>query len=198
MIDTNLLLASGASYRKITKGQVIFKEGTEPTFYHQLIEGRLKLVNINDNGRECLHDFVEEGESFGEIALLQHTAYVVTAVAEEDSVVIRLPVNDFYYILDEYPNQFINMLQLLSLRLKFKTILLKELYNYSPASRIKSFINYIKGQKKFVCPQTSKLLLTRQQIADMTGLRVETVIRTMKSLQKDALVTIDEKGKVYC
>lgn len=198
MLDTNLLLAAGASYRKINKGQVIFKEQTDPSFYYQLAGGRLKLVNHNDAGRECLHDFVDAGESFGEIALLLNQCYVVTSVAEEDSIIIRLPKNDFEYLLQQYPEQMKNMLQLVSARLRFKTLLLKELYNYSPASRIKSFINYIKGQKKFICPETQKLLLTRQQIADMTGLRVETVIRTMKSLQKEALVTIDDKGKVYC
>jgi CRP-like cAMP-binding protein len=39
-------------------------------------------------------------------------------------------------------------------------------------------------------------LLTRQQVASMTGLRVETVIRVMKELEEQKMITI-EKGKVY-
>jgi CRP-like cAMP-binding protein len=39
--------------------------------------------------------------------------------------------------------------------------------------------------------------LTRQQIADMTGLRVETVIRSIRHMQDKGALVID-KGKVYC
>jgi CRP-like cAMP-binding protein len=37
---------------------------------------------------------------------------------------------------------------------------------------------------------------TRQQIADMTGLRVETVIRSIKNLEQQRLLSIDEQGKI--
>lgn len=39
--------------------------------------------------------------------------------------------------------------------------------------------------------------LTRQQIADMTGLRVETVIRSIRQMEEKGELVID-KGKVYC
>lgn len=48
-----------------------------------------------------------------------------------------------------------------------------------------------------MCPKCNKLLLTRQQLANMTGLRVETVIRTIKDLEEKKIVSI-QKGKVYC
>jgi CRP-like cAMP-binding protein len=57
-------------------------------------------------------------------------------------------------------------------------------------------LSYFKKTKKNICPDCNKIKLTRQQIADMTGLRVETVIRTIKQLEEKGEVTI-EKGKVY-
>lgn len=198
MFDTALLLALGATYRNLEKGQVIFQEETVPIFYHQLVEGRVKLVNCTPSGRECIHDFIEIGESFGEIALLQDVPYITTALTEDASTILRLPKNDFNCLLRQHPEHCHELLKVLSTRLRFKTLLVRELYNYSPTIRIKSFIASIKGQKKFICPITKKLLLTRQQVADMTGLRVETVIRTLRALQKESVVQIDEKGKVYC
>jgi CRP-like cAMP-binding protein len=41
-----------------------------------------------------------------------------------------------------------------------------------------------------------KIDYTRKQIADMSGLRVETVIRIMRNLYNKRILTI-EKGKVY-
>ena len=56
---------------------------------------------------------------------------------------------------------------------------------------------YFKEYKKFICEKCHRVNLTRQQIADMTGLRVETVIRTIKNLEHKGDLVID-KGKVYC
>jgi CRP/FNR family transcriptional regulator, cyclic AMP receptor protein len=198
MLDINLLLATGATYRNCSRNEIIFNEGNSPFFYYQLVQGRIKLVNFNESGRECIQDFIEPGESFGEIALLEKTDYVVTAIVETDVLIIRLPKNDFNAMIMQYPGCCYDLMQILCRRLRFKTQLVKDLYNYSPTSRIKSFITYIKGQNKFICPATKKLMLTRQQIADMTGLRVETVIRTFKNLHRESIVRIDEKGKVYC
>jgi CRP-like cAMP-binding protein len=39
-------------------------------------------------------------------------------------------------------------------------------------------------------------MMTRQQLANMTGLRVETVIRTIKQMEKDEKLSI-VRGKVF-
>jgi CRP-like cAMP-binding protein len=39
--------------------------------------------------------------------------------------------------------------------------------------------------------------LTRQQVANMTGLRVETVIRSIRNMNENGQLVI-ERGKVYC
>jgi CRP-like cAMP-binding protein len=76
-------------------------------------------------------------------------------------------------------------------------MLLKEIASHSPETTIRSLLAYLKKYKKNFCPQCNKVKLTRQQIANMTGLRVETVIRTIRLLHEKGELTID-KGKVYC
>jgi CRP-like cAMP-binding protein len=66
-------------------------------------------------------------------------------------------------------------------------MILSEISFYDPEHRIASLIQYLKeklgnGKDPFIVP------LTRQQLADMSGLRVETVIRTVK--------TMEEQGKL--
>jgi CRP-like cAMP-binding protein len=41
-----------------------------------------------------------------------------------------------------------------------------------------------------------KVDLSRQQLADMLGLRVETVIRAIKKLQDKSIIIV-KKGKIY-
>lgn len=61
--------------------------------------------------------------------------------------------------------------------------------------RILTLLNYIKKQED-VKAKELQIDLTRQQIADMTGLRVETVIRTIKDMEAKEQIRI-EKGKLF-
>jgi CRP-like cAMP-binding protein len=69
--------------------------------------------------------------------------------------------------------------------------------NHDPEHSISALLNYFKETKKNICTKCNMVKLTRQQIADMTGLRVETVIRTIRSMHEKGDLHI-KKGKVYC
>jgi CRP-like cAMP-binding protein len=197
MIDIDLLLTYGATYKKVAKGDTIFTEGGRALFYHQLVEGRVKWVNIDDDGKEFIQHLIEPGECFGEMPLFDDEPYAATAVADEDSLVLRLHHSTFQQVLKDYPQILGSFTKLLAQRLRFKFMLVKELSSYSPGHRIITLITYMKQNKINMCPKCNKLLLTRQQLANMTGLRVETVIRTIKDLEEKKFLSI-HKGKVYC
>jgi CRP/FNR family transcriptional regulator, cyclic AMP receptor protein len=197
MIDVDLLLACGATYKKVAKGEIIFREGGIASFYHQLVSGKVKWINIDDEGKEYIQYLVQPGESFGELPMFDDEPYAANAVAEEDSLVLRLHRSTFHNLLKEQPQLHFAFSKLLAQRLRFKFMLVKELSCYSPGHRIITLINYLKENNKNYCPKCHKLLLTRQQLANMTGLRVETVIRTIKDLEDQKFLSIT-KGKVYC
>jgi len=197
MIDIDLLLACGASYKKVTKGEIIFMEGSIASFYHQLVEGKVKWFSNDDEGKEYIHHIIQAGESFGEVQLFDNECFAAPAIAVEDSILICLHRSSVENLLQNNPQIHFAFSKLLAERLRFKFMLVKELSCYSPGHRIITLINYLKQSNKNYCSKCHKLLLTRQQIANMTGLRVETVIRAMKDLEEQHMLTI-EKGKVYC
>lgn len=197
MVDIDTLLAWGAAYKKIEAGEIIFMEGSECHFYHQLVSGKVRWVNINDEGREFLQTIIDPGESFGELPLFDEQPYAATAIADESCVVIRLHKPTFLKMLAENQAIHFTFTRLITQRLRFKFYILKEIAAHDPENSISKLIAYLKENKKNYCPKCNQLKLTRQQIADMTGLRVETVIRTIRNLHDKGTVTI-QKGKVYC
>jgi CRP/FNR family transcriptional regulator, cyclic AMP receptor protein len=197
MIDIDSLLSWGATYRKVQKGEIIFMEGSSANFYYQLIEGKVKWVNINEDGRELIQLLIEEGESFGEIPLFDDEPYVATAVAETDSLIIRLHKNSFQQLLKENQELHLEFTKMMAKRLRYKFFILKELAFYDPEHRISALLNYEKRKHQQPCAKSHLLQLTRQQIADMTGLRVETVIRAIRHMHDKGEVLI-QRGKVYC
>jgi CRP/FNR family transcriptional regulator, cyclic AMP receptor protein len=197
MIDIDTLIAWGATFKKVRSNDILFKEGVQCQFYHQLVSGTVRWVNVNEEGKEFLQIIINPGESFGELPLFDDEPFAATAIANEDVVIIRLHRSIFHKLLNENPQIHFAFTKLLTQRLRFKLFVLKEMANHNPENSISILLSYFKQTNKNICPKCSRINLTRQQIADMTGLRVETVIRTIKNLQTKGKLVI-AKGKVYC
>jgi CRP-like cAMP-binding protein len=197
MLNVDLLLAWGAAYKKLNAGEIIFNEGQPCNFYHQLVSGNVRWVNIGDEGKDCVLSVVEPGESFGEYPLFDEGPFAATAIAETDCIIIRLHKPTFLQLLKENCELNFAFTQLLSRRLRFKLSIIKSFASNCPEKIIANLINNLKTDNKNFCTDCNQLKLTRQQIADMTGLRVETVIRTMRNMHTKGELVIS-KGKVYC
>ena len=197
MIDLDILLCWGATYKQVCKGEIIFQEGIRGRYYHQLVSGRVKWMNVDEHGKEFIQNFIDPGESFGELPLLDDGPYVATAIADENSIFIRLPKEIFLQLLRENPEIHFNFTRLMTERLRQKFIILKELASQDPERKIFTILDSYKRSHCNVENKKLKIELTRQEIADMTGLRVETVIRTIRNLHNRGSLHI-EKGKVYC
>jgi len=197
MIDIDTLLATGAAYKKVPAGGIIFNEGAECNFYHQLVSGAVRWVNIDDEGNEFIQNMIDPGECFGEMPLFDDFPFAASAIAETDAVILRLHKSSFIQLVIERPDIHFRFTKLMSERLRFKFLLLKELAHHDPEQSISTLLQYMKQNKKNICSKCYKVNLTRQQIANMTGLRVETVIRTIRHLHEQGKLVI-EKGKVYC
>jgi len=196
MIPQKLLLDKGGTFRKYKKNQSIFFEGNMPGFYYQIVNGSIKMVSINESGKEFIQGIFNSGQSFGVPALLVEKPYPASAVANEDTLLIKISKLEFIKILKDYPK----------INFQFTKILAKIIYNYSLIAKAISanktegkVLTILKIHKENCGDQgikNFKIELSRQQIADMTGLRVETVIRTIKKLENKNELKI-EKGKIY-
>ena len=195
MIAIDTLLAWGATYKKVDAGEMIFMEGAEGHFYYQLVSGSVRWINISDEGREFIQAMIAPGDCFGEFPLFDDSVYAASAVANKVSVVLRLHKTTFQQLLKEHPDIHFAFTTMLAERLRFKFLLLKDLAGNNSEHRIATLFSYLKTSKRNICQKCNQVQLTRQQIADMTGLRVETVIRTIRSLHLKGSLTIT-RGKV--
>lgn len=196
MIDIDVLLSWGATYKGYNTGDLIFKEGAHCRYYYQLTEGRLQWQNSNEKGKEFVHEIIEPGECFGEIPLFDDLPYAADALAIKDSVVIRLPVDIFKQLLKEKPEIHFEFSKLLAERLRFKFMLLRTIACENPDIVVSTLLRYTKDIRHPACLQPRLIELTRQEIANMTGLRVETVIRSVIHLKEKGQLNI-EHGRVY-
>ena len=197
MIDTDLLLTWGAAYKKAKAGEILFSEGSEANFYHQIEDGIIKWINVDENGTEFIHNIITSGESFGELPLFDGQPYAASAIAETDCVILRLHKSSFQQLLHENPEILFSFTKLMAQRLRYKFLISKEVASHKPEQTLSSLLTHFKKSNLHFCEDCSQLKLTRQQLASMTGMRVETVIRTMRNMHEQGKLKI-EKGRVYC
>lgn len=197
MIAIDLLEKYGALKKSFDKNEIIFEEGNLPTHYYQIISGEIKMSNYNDDGREFIQGIFYKEQSFGEPPLFLNQNYPANAIAVDDSEILMLPKNNFMKLLEENPAVSLKIIENLAQRLYYKSVMAAEMSTQEPEHRILKLIDTGIAYFNFKKDENGYLInFTRQQIGDLTGLRVETVIRTIKALEKKGVLKIINR-KVY-
>ncbi|KUJ60359.1 cyclic nucleotide-binding protein [Flavobacteriaceae bacterium CRH] len=197
MIATELLEKYGALKKFFDKTAIIFEEGNLPTHYYQILSGEVKMSNYNDDGREFIQGIFYKEQSFGEPPLFLNQKYPANAIAVEDSQLLLLSKINFMKLLEENPVISLKIIENLAQRLYYKSVMAAEMSTQEPEHRVLKLMDHGIAYFNFKKDANGYLInFTRQQIGDLTGLRVETVIRTIKALEKKGVLKIINR-KVY-
>lgn len=160
------------------KGEFIYASGAQPRAVYFIKSGRVKMVTVNDDGKEFIQGIFKTNELFGEPALLLNKPYLAHTIATQDSEIIPVNAQEFTDMLKHNPDFSMNLIHILSNRLFYKSMMLEELANEQADHRVVTLLKHLLAE----LGSGEELKLTRQQIADMSGLRIETVIRIIKRL----------------
>ncbi|WP_299440582.1 Crp/Fnr family transcriptional regulator [uncultured Aquimarina sp.] len=198
MIDQNILEDAGAILKEYKRNEQLFEEGDIARYYYQVQTGEVKMNNFNDDGKEYIQGIFDTGKSFGEPPLFADFKYPANAEAITDVKVWQLPKSDFLKVLEENPTIHHKFTSTLALRLYYKAMMVSEISTQEPEHRILRILDYFKKNNQNNTTNISpyKIELTRQQLADLTGLRVETVIRAVKKLEQKGELLIKDR-KIY-
>ncbi len=194
-IDYNILIAYGGVVRKMEKGDFVYHEGAMPYFFYQVVEGSVKVFSSNAEGKELIQGVFTAGKSFGEPPLLLDKPYPTTAQAQTPCVIVKMSRDNMLHLFKDYPELPQKLMMSFAERIYQKSMAAQIWISHSPEEKISLFLKNFKTQHA----NNSKgpVPYTRQQIADFTGLRVETVIRTLSRMNQDGKVKIIDHKLFY-
>jgi CRP-like cAMP-binding protein len=195
MIPDALWLQYGARVVHLAKGETLFDQGTTASSFYQVKSGRVKMVSYNEQGREFVQGMFTEGQSFGEPPFFNDVPYPAAALAVTDGEVWRCPREGFLRLLAEHPAIHLELTKVLSGRLVYKSMMLAEIAVEEAEHRLATLIEYLRSTDPSGSAGSYRVPFTRQQLADMTGLRVETVVRTIKAMEQQGALEIAD-GKI--
>lgn len=195
VIDEEILQQNGAEIQKYGAGQTIFFEGSLPKYYFQIITGLVKLNTYRDDGSEFIHSLPSDGHCFAETFLWYEVPYCIGAEAIFDTTIIRMIKSDFMELVTKSKELMQNLMRHNSERMFYRHKMLTTLSINNPSYRIFKVLEFLKSNNQITEPFKYVVPLSRQQLASLTGLRVETVIRTVKKLEQENLLMISN-GKI--
>ncbi|MGL6127701.1 Crp/Fnr family transcriptional regulator [Chryseobacterium artocarpi] len=123
--------------------------------------------------------------------------YPMNAVAITECEIAKLPRKAFINLLKEDAEVSYEMNKCLSQRLYFKLIMTQNLSSQSPMLKLVALMDYLKSFAIDQQQYSFKVPLTRQQMAGLTGLCVETTIRTIKGMERAMMLRIEDRKIMY-
>lgn len=122
--DARSLLAFSAETRILRTGDVVFLKGEPSDGGYVILSGSIALTS--DGGMDRYEKIVEPYILIGEIAVISQTERVVTAIAREPSVVLKISRSLFHRILREFPQSATRIREVIAKRLRDFSIELED------------------------------------------------------------------------
>ncbi|HEV8514272.1 MAG TPA: Crp/Fnr family transcriptional regulator [Cyclobacteriaceae bacterium] len=189
-------MADRHSFNYFKKDQFIYFPDEPAQYIYMIAEGRVRIGNYLDDGKEVVTAILGMGEIFGELALAGEEKRRDFAQAMDDkTTVCPLSIDELKQLM--YGNQELSfkMLKLVGLRLMKLERKLELLVFKDARTRIIEFIKDSatwKG-KKVGYETLVPTKLTHKDIAALTGTSRQTVTTILNELKEKNLINFDRK-----
>jgi CRP-like cAMP-binding protein len=182
-------LAGIAVDRSYKRGQIIFSEGDGGIGLYVLIAGRVKVYKLSPDGKEQILHLFEPGEPFGEASVFAGQPFPAHAEALEKSRIFFFPRGAFIELIKGDPSLALNMLAILSRRLRKFTALIEDLSLKEVPGRLAAYLLYASEQR--ANSEDLKLDIAKNQLASLLGTIPETLSRILTKLVRQGLIQMD-------
>lgn len=171
-------------------GDIIQFAGDPATRLSIVAAGVVKMVRPTLDGQDVLLDFLGPGEHFGSLAELGDATYREDVTAHTSCCILYTTAETYQSLLQAYPVVALSSLEIVAGRLRDAQTAIEQLSAYPVEQRVATTLLHL--AEKAGKPQDGGVLiempLSRQDIADMTGAKVETVSRVMSEFRRNGLI----------
>lgn len=173
--------------KRFSKNQVILYEEDTPKYMYIVYSGKVKVIQMSEDGKEHILAIHKAGDFFGEMALLDGKTSPATVIAIEESVVGLITKDNFTSYILKDPKALQEIISMLCLRLRDAWLMLKVLSFADAEKRVRAVLKHISTQYGVKDERgiIITLKLTHKDIADYASVSRETVTRFLDKFAKD-------------
>lgn len=102
--DETMHCLDGARYLSLAAGEVLLPQGAMTQNYWILLEGSVHVIQTKPDGREVTLHVIQQGDAFGEVALLANMLSIARLVAVLPCELLALDEDQFWSLMTACPN----------------------------------------------------------------------------------------------
>ncbi len=172
--------------KKYKKGSIILLEEETGAALFVIISGKVKIVRMDDDGREVILSILGESDFFGEMAILDGLTRSASVVATSKSELFMIHRRDFLKLLNDYPMVAIALLRELTGRLRKADSQIKSLSLKDAAGRVANVVLQLADEIGMFRKGRVEIdeLPLQQDLANMAGTSRETISRMIHKFIK--------------
>lgn len=178
-----------AEMREYKKGEMIFSEGDPGIGFYIVSSGKVKIFKTSFGGKEQILHIYGPGKPFGEVPVFTGKNFPASAVAVTNTTLVFFPRKEFIGLISKNPSLSLNMLAVLSMRLRQFTVMVENLSLKDVPARLASYLLVLTREQN----NSDKVILpvSKNQLAGLLGTTPESVSRVFARFSTDQLIHVE-------
>ena len=175
--------------RRYQRNQLVFSDGEEGNGFYLVMTGKVKVYKVSPEGKEKILHILGPGEPIGQVAVFAGESFPANAEAIMASRLLFFPRQGFVDLIHERPTLALNMLAILSERLREFTDQIESLSLKEVPSRLAAYLLFLSEKENNA--DTLTLSISKAQLASVIGTIPETLSRILNKLSTKHLIAVD-------
>ena len=178
-----------AQDKKYKRGEAVFWEGEPANGFYVVVQGQVKIYKSSVEGKEQILHIYGPGNPFGEVPVFSGGRFPANATALEKSRLLFFARKDFIDLITAHPNLALNMLAVLSMRLRQFTVQVENLSLKEVPARLASYLIFLADEQ--ACPDKVTLPVSKGQLASLLGTIPETLSRIFSKMTSQGFINVN-------
>ncbi len=177
-----------AQVREFNRLETIFIEGDPGVGFFVVAQGKVKIYKVSAEGKEQILHIYGPGHPIGEVPVFSGNRFPANAQAIEQSRLLYFPRPAFVELIAKHPSVALNMLAVLSMRLRQFTVQIENLSLKEVPARIASYLMLLAQEQDDF--NTVTLPISKGQLASLLGTIPETLSRIFNKMSAQGLIKV--------
>ena len=173
--------------------QTVFSEGDDGTGFYVVAAGKVKIYKVSLEGKEQILHIYGPGNPFGEVPVFSGEQFPANAQTLLKSHLLFFPRTAFTELIAKNPSLCLNMLAVLSMRLRQFTVQVENLSLKEVPGRLAAYLLYLAQEQE--AEDTVSLPISKGQLASLLGTIPETLSRILTKMSNSDLIDVS-RGEI--
>ena len=177
--------------RNYARGEIVFMEQDKGNGFYLVAEGMVKVFKVSPSGKEQILHVFGPGEPFGEVPVFSGKRFPANAETIRKSRLLFFPRTAFLDLITAHPSLALNMLAVLSMRLRQFTNQVENLSLKEVPARLAAYLLYLSTEQER--DDSVTLDISKGQLASLLGTIPETLSRILSRMNKQGLIETKDR-----